>query len=109
MSSFPVSIPAVSPTCYIISSKEDAAKAFPGETIVSCAIPDPSYNPTFKSIMSTDAEGGKNDMLISFLSSVYFPESAGDDDVMIRSIEENCVSGETTRVDSPMCDVVCLC
>jgi len=95
---------------WIFKTKEEAEAAFHGEKISYSVIPDPSYDQTFKYIMSTDTDKVK--YLINFLNSIYFP-GAKSDDVMIRSIEpldkEKTELGKTDHSGITMCDVACKC
>lgn len=95
---------------WIFATKEEAETAFPGESISYSVIADPSYDQTFKCIMSTDEKKVK--YLMSFLNSIYFPGAKGND-VMIRSIEpldkEKTELGKTNHSGITMCDVACKC
>ena len=96
--------------CYIFSSEKEAQDAFSKSKIVYKEIIDPSYDQTFKMIMSTDPD--KVQFLISFLNSIYFP-GAGEEDQKIRRIEalekENTQLGESSRTGITICDVACKC
>jgi len=76
-------LPATLPSCYIFSSKEETERSFPGARIVSKIVTDPSYDPSFNSIISTNEREKK--FLMSFLNGIYFPD-AGEDDEKIREV-----------------------
>ena len=79
-----VGVGSIQGESWIFKSDEAAQAAFPGSKIVHKEIVDPSYDQTFKMVLSTD--GGEQQYLISFLNSIYFPGAEGED-VMIRRIE----------------------
>lgn len=95
---------------WIFSSKKAAKEAFPKDKIVCKEIVDPSYDQTFKMVLSTDE--GEQQYLISFLNSIYFPGAEGED-VMIRRIEaidkENTNLGTDSHRGVTLCDVACKC
>ena len=75
---------SVAPNCFIFSSEEAAKQSFPGETVKSAVINDPSYVQSFEAIMSPDED--LKVFLMSFLNSIYYPNSK-DDELRIRRIE----------------------
>ena len=105
---------------WIFKSKKEAKAAFPNSNIVCKEIVDPSYDQTFKMVMSTDSN--KQKYLMSFLNSIYFPGAKGED-VMIRRIEA--LDKENEKMKEPqkkktkksekssnnitLCDVACKC
>ena len=107
----PLNANANTPSCWIFKTKEEALAAFPGSTIASKIIVDPSYDYTFNLIMSTDPSA--RNFLMNFLNSLYYPGAKGDDDVMIRQIEplekENPNLGVKSQVGLTICDTACIC
>lgn len=95
---------------WIFATEEEAKNAFPNETISSSVIVDPSYDQTFKRVMSTDTDKVK--YLMSFLNSIYYPE-ARENDLMIRKIEaldkENTSIGKSSGAGIKICDIACKC
>lgn len=95
---------------WIFATEEEAKNAFPNETISSSVIVDPSYDQTFKLVMSTDTDNVK--YLMSFLNSIYYPE-ARENDLMIRKIEaldkENTNIGKSSGAGIKICDIACKC
>lgn len=95
---------------WIFETEEIAKAAFPKDEIVSRIIADPSYDQTFKKIMSTDTD--KQEALINFLNSIYFPD-AEEDDVKIREIQpldkEYTELGRESQIGVRFCDIACRC
>ena len=95
---------------WIFATEEEAKNAFPNKTISSSVIVDPSYDQTFKRVMSTDTDKVK--YLMSFLNSIYYPE-ARENDLMIRKIEaldkENTSIGKSSGAGIKICDIACKC
>lgn len=95
---------------WIFETEEAAKAAFPKDEIVSRIIADPSYDQTFKKIMSTDTD--KQEALINFLNSIYFPD-AEEDDVKIREIQpldkEYTELGKESQIGVKFCDIACRC
>ena len=61
----------IAATGWLFKTEEEAKQEFPTSEIKSITIADPSYDQTFKKILST-SESSKS-CLISFLNSIYFP------------------------------------
>ena len=95
---------------WIFETKGKAQEAFPEENIICSQIVDPSYDQTFKSVMSTDEDKVK--YLMSFLNSIYYPE-ASENDLMIREIEaldkESTNLGKRNGAGITICDIACKC
>jgi len=73
---------ATTPKCpYVFSSRSDAMKSFPDETITSSHMLDPYY---FACLVPSEKPITK--LLMSFFNSIYFPD-AGEKDFKIRRIE----------------------
>ena len=105
---------------WIFKSEEEAKEVFRDSKIVCREIVDPSYDQTFKMVMSTDPD--KQKYLMSFLNSIYFPRAKGEE-VMIRRIEA--LDKENEKMKEPqkkktkksekssnnitLCDVACKC
>ena len=63
----------IAATGWLFKTEEEAKKAFPDGEIKSITIADPSYDQTFKKILSTSEES--KDHLMSFLNSIYYPDA----------------------------------
>ena len=95
-------VTTVLPTCYIFGSKDEAQKSFPGEEIVSKTVADPSFDPSFFSVLSVDDR--KKKFVVGFLNSIYFPDADNDENGFkireIEALDDECLKD---------CCVVCKC
>lgn len=95
---------------WLFKTEKEAKDAFPNEEILCSTIVDPSYDQTFKLVLSTDEN--KVRCLMSFLNSIYYPR-ASNNDLMIRKIEaldrENTNLGRSNGAGIKICDIACKC
>ena len=100
----------IAATGWLFKTEEEAKQAFPTSEIKSITIADPSYDQTFKKILSTSEES--KDRLMSFLNSLYYPK-ATEDDLKIREIvsldKEITQMGEKSKAGVLFCDIACKC
>ena len=101
---------AIAATGWLFKKKDEAQQAFPSSEIKSITIADPSYDQTFKKILSTRKES--KGRLISFLNSLYYP-NVEKDGFKIRKIipldKEITQMGEKTKAGVLFCDIACTC
>ncbi|MFQ6722844.1 MAG: hypothetical protein ACLRFH_00340 [Opitutales bacterium] len=101
----------IAATGWLFKTEEEAKQAFPNSVIKSIIIADPSYDQTFKKILST-SESSKS-CLISFLNSLYYPDATKANDFKIQEVDalekDNVRLGATSSLGMKICDVVCRC
>lgn len=100
----------IAKTGWLFATEEEAKNAFSNSEIESIIIADPSYDQTFKRILSTSETTKK--YLISFLNSLYYPD-ATEDGFKIREIipldKEITQMGEINKTGVLFCDIACKC
>ncbi len=100
----------IAATGWLFKTEEEAKEAFSTSEIKSITIADPSYDQTFKKILSTSEES--KDRLMSFLNSLYYPNE-GEDGLKIREIvpldKEITQMGEKSKAGVLFCDIACKC
>ena len=100
----------IAATGWLFKTEEEAKKAFPGSVIKSIIIADPSFDQTFKKILSTSEES--KDRLMNFLNSLYYPKAMKDGFKIRRIVpldKEITQMGEKSKAGVLFCDIACKC